>query len=100
MLEVYCNHNVQWLKRNEEKPWCTIETVGQVETYANDDEAEFSGDEFDNDQDDFLNEYLGHGSSSAKSKSGRSNKPGQYIDLEQLDDDDDDDDDEFDIDDL
>ena len=100
LLEVYCNHNVQWLKRNEEKPWCTIETVGQVETYANDDEAEFSGDEFDNDQDDFLNEYLGHGSSSAKSKSGRSNKPGQYIDLEQLDDDDDDDDDEFDIDDL
>ena len=55
---------------------------------------------FGNDQDDFLNEYLGAGSSSAKSKGGGSNKPGQYIDLDDIVDDDDDDDDDFDIDDL
>ena len=98
LLEVYYPEDVKWLKKNDDQPWFIIESVGRVETYGDGDadDAEFSGDEFGvlaSDEDEYLNEYIGGGSSS-KQKS----TPGQYVELDISDDDEDDE--EPDIDDL
>ena len=104
MLEVYQQQDVKWLKKNEDKPWFIIETVGRVETYGGDadegDGAEFSGDEFGtglSEEDEYVNEYIGGSSKKSNSKKTTSTQ-GQYIELDISDDDDDDD--ELNIDDL
>jgi translation initiation factor 1A len=105
LLEVYQQQDVKWLKKNEDKPWFIIETVGRVETYGGDadegDGAEFSGDEFGtglSEEDEYVNEYIGGSSKKSNSKKTTSTQ-GQYIELD-ISDDNDDDDDELNIDDL
>ena len=34
LLEVYHQQDVKWLRKNEDKPWFIIESVGRVETYG------------------------------------------------------------------
>ena len=108
LLEVYHAQDVKWLKKNEDKPWFIIESVGRVETYGADggdegDEAEFSGDEFgvlNSDDDDYTNEYLGGGGGGkAQGSSSKKSTPGQYVDFD-ISDNEEDDDEDFDIDDL
>ena len=107
LLEVYHAQDVKWLKKNEDKPWFIIESVGRVETYGADgdegDDAEFSGDEFgvlNSDDDDYNNEYLGGGGGGkAQGSSSKKSTPGQYVDFD-ISDNDEDDDEDFDIDDL
>ena len=111
LLEVYHPQDVKWLRKNEDKPWFIIESVGRVETYGAEggddgDEAEFSGDEFgvlnSDDDDEYTNEYLGGGGGGGGKRQGSSSKkstPGQYVDFD-ISDNEEDDDEDFDIDDL
>ena len=107
LLEVYHAQDVKWLKKNEDKPWFVIESVGRVESYGVDggdegDEAEFSGDEFGvlNTDDDYTNEYLGGGSRKGQGSINKKSTSGQYVELDISDDDDDEDDSDLDIDNL
>lgn len=106
LLEVYHAQDVKWLKKNEDKPWFIIESVGRVETYGADgdegDDAEFSGDEFgvlNSDDDEYTNEYLGGGGGKAQGSSSKKSTPGQYVDFD-ISDNEEDDDEDFNIDDL